>query len=180
MDSDVTHLSQIFKLVWVVGLLTLHTCTLSGSYCTSWPEWKCFLCLPHTHTHTHTHTVALWMLHVCMQRVKASYAILQWKCLFFRIASWYRRSWVPTVWLSYWVTYFPSGQHAVAIREYLLFPQSVDTKPRWMLRFVRLLSTGEIWNVLQTDVKRCTVALKSHLILQPCKVSYHSYSRRTL
>ena len=130
--------------------------------------------------HTHTHTVALWMLHVCMQRVKASYAILQWKCLFFRIASWYRRSWVPTVWLSYWVTYFPSGQHAVAIREYLLFPQSVDTKPRWMLRFVRLLSTGEIWNVLQTDVKRCTVALKSHLILQPCKVSYHSYSRRTL
>lgn len=98
---------------------------------------------------------------------------------FFRKASWCWQSWVPTVWLSYWVTYFPSGQHAVAIREYLLFPQSVDTKPRWMLSFVRLLLTGEMWNLLQIDVKWCTVALKGHLILQPCTVSYHSYLRCT-
>lgn len=123
-------------------------------------------CVYHRHTDTHC-CFADVFIHVCMHCVKGNFTILQWKCLFFQIASqcWCRQSQVPTVWLSYWVTYFPSGQHAVAIREYLFFPQSVDAKLGSKLCFVWLLLTDETWNLLQIDEKWCTVALKAHLII---------------
>ncbi len=42
----------------------------TGSYCTSWPEWKRFLWLPHTHTQL----LCKCFDHVCMHCVKAGCA----------------------------------------------------------------------------------------------------------
>lgn len=117
MHSYVSHLFHIFKSVWALDLLTLHTCSfltdwLTGSDCTGWTEWECFLYSLHIQT--------LWRcLHAPCRSQLCKFTM---EIFVFQIASWCWQSRVPTVWLSYWVTYFPSGQHAVAIREYLLFP----------------------------------------------------------
>lgn len=46
-----------------------------------------------------------------------------------------------------------------------------------MRRFVSLLWSGGIWNLLPIDVKRCKVAFKGLLVSQPCKRAIvHAYT----
>lgn len=74
----------------------------------------------------------------------------------------------PTVWLSWWVTYFPSGQHAGAIREYVLLASECQSPGLgWMLVFVKPLLVCETWILFQTGGNHCAVPLKGHLIVLP-------------
>lgn len=133
MHSYVSHLFHIFKSVWALDLLTLHTC----SFLTDWLVVTVLAglngnasCIHYTYKHSED---------VCMHHVEASSANSQWKYLFSRLQAGAGNPGFPLCdYLIEWHT-FLQGSMQWQLENICFSPQSVDAKPGWMLGFVWLL-----------------------------------------